>query len=191
MPTGTGANTQVLTSNGAGGTAWQTIFGASPGLFSSYGTVTIVNNPTETSLLNTVQSIGNLTLAPNSVLTGYSFQFVIGGTFSNNPARSLTFRLKFNTTTYLSAALTTAAFAATIAWNIQCTLTFNGTNMVTNFTFRYVSSGVTTSGTIVQTTATIFDPSISNTLNLTAQWPATVTLTNTITSNYAVFSKLY
>jgi hypothetical protein len=191
MPTGTGANTQVLTSNGAGGTAWQTIFGASPGLFSQYGTVTIANN-TETSLLNTipVQSIGNLTLAPNSVLTGYSFQLVIGGTFRTNVANTvLTFRLKFNTVVFFTKVITLPLITTPIPWNIQCILTFNGTGMITNFVFRYNPTGLTQSGSFGQTTTT-FASGSSNTLDFTAQFTVSNT-NNTITSNYAVFSKLY
>ena len=192
MPTGTGANTQVLTSNGAGGTAWQPMLGASPGIFSQYGTAT-VNTLGEFTLLNTLQSIGNLTLAPNSVLAGYSFQFVAGGVFRNNAtARTLTLRLKFNTSTYLTRAFTTAAttVGTDFAWNIQCALTFNGTNMITNFTFRYNLTGVTIAGTIFQT-STLFNSAIANTLDLTAQWTTAAGVGNTITSNYAVFSKLY
>ena len=192
MPTGTGANTQVLTSNGAGGTAWQPLLGASPGIFSQYGTATVANTTTELTLLNTLQSIGNLTLAPNSVLAGYSFQFVAGGVFRNNPARALTIRLKFNTTTYLSRTFTTAAttLSTDFAWTLQCDLTFNGTNMITNFTFRYNVTGVTIAGSMFQT-STVFTASSANTLDLTAQWAATVGANNTITSNYAVFSKMY
>jgi hypothetical protein len=192
MPTGTGANTQVLTSNGAGGTAWQPLLGASPGIFSQYGTATVANTTTELTLLNTLQSIGNLTLAPNSVLAGYSFQFVAGGVFRNNPARALTIRLKFNTTTYLSRTFTTAAttLSTDFAWTLQCDLTFNGTNMITNFTFRYNVTGVTIAGSMFQT-PTAFTASSANTLDLTAQWAATVGANNTITSNYAVFSKMY
>jgi len=136
-----------------------------------------------------------LTLAPNSVLTGYSFQFVTGGTFQTTnaaaPTRQLTFRLKFNTTTFLAKSVTfNATIAASTAWNARYTLMFTGSDMITNFVFSYnPSTSLNQLGGNAQS-SNLFTATSSNTLNFTAQWTNGNTL-NTITSNYAVFSKLY
>lgn len=188
MPTGTGANTQVLTSNGAGGTAWQTV---TPGIFSQVTPATVANTAVDTTLINLTNSLGNLTLAANSVLTGYGFQYRTGGTFRTNGAgQNLRFRLKSNGgVLFDSGGLVLVNIAATIAWNVKFTLMYNGTNMVVSFVLNYVTTSPTVSGSVLQQ-STAFNAAIINTLDFSAQWGA-VSPNNTITTNFGVISKLY
>lgn len=187
MPTGTGTNTQVLTSNGAGGTAWQTI---TPGIFSQVTPATVANTAAETTLINTVSSLGNLTLAPNSVLTGYSFQYNTGGVFRTNAATTWRFRLKAGLLTIFdSGALTVALITVPVAWNLSFSFTYIGANtMITNCVLSY-NNGALVSGSTTQQSAT-FNPALSATIDCTVQW-TTANANNTITSNFGVMSKLY
>lgn len=188
MPTGAGANTQVLTSNGAGGTAWQTV---TPGIFSQVTPGTVANTIVDTTLINQTNSLGNLTLAANSVLTGYGFQYRTGGTFrTNGVGQNLRFRLKSNGgVLFDSGGLALVNIASTIAWNVKFTLMYNGTNMVVSFVLNYVTNTPTVSGSVLQQ-STAFNAGISNTLDFSAQW-GTASANNTITTNFGVISKLY
>lgn len=187
MPTGTGTNTQVLTSNGAGGTAWQT---PTPGIFSQVTPATVTNTAVETTLINTASSLGNLTLAPNSVLTGYSFQYNTGGLFRTNAATTWRFRLKSGLPTIFdSGILTVALITVPVAWNLSFSFTYIGANtMITNCVLSY-NNGALVSGSTTQQSAT-FNPALSATINCTVQW-TTANANNTITSNFGVISKLF
>ena len=72
---------------------------------------------------------------------------------------------------------------------MEIQLTYTGTNMVSNLTFRYTSGNNT--GLMFQSqSSTAINATISNNLDLTVQWTV-ANVNNTITTTYATLSKLF
>ena len=187
LPNADGTAGQVLTTNGSGQSSWVT---PSSGLFSQTGTKT-VNNIIEATLLQTVGSVGSLSIPANYLTLGKSLLFKIGGSFRDNANNTLIrFRFKTNGINLLDTGNITLDNVNTVrAWNIEIQTTYNGANMITNFMFRYTTPNITGQSFHFQTTAPI-NTTIINTLDLTVNWTV-LSPNNTITSNYATLTKIY
>jgi len=187
LPSVDGTNGQVLTTNGAGQSSWVT---NTNGLFSQTGTKTVVSI-VETSLLQTVGSVGSLSLPANYLTLGKSLLFKTGGSFRNNANNTLIrFRFKSNGTNLLDTGNITLNNVNTVrAWNIEIQTTYNGASMVSNFAFRYTTPNITGQAFHFQTTTPI-NATIINVIDLTVNWTV-ISVNNTITSNYATLTKIY
>jgi hypothetical protein len=189
MPTVTGSNNQVLTSNGTGGTSWQTPSVA--GLYSQTAIATVASISAERSLFNTAGSVGTLTLPANSLTPGTTYMLRTGGQFRNSGGNNnaLTFRLKGAGVLLDTGQLTMQSITTFSAWNVQLTFTMaSATTMVCNFNMFY-SSASDARGFSSQATS-VFSPTVANTLDFTAQW-LTADANNTISANFAVITKLF
>jgi hypothetical protein len=187
LPNADGSNGQVLTTDGAGQASWVT---KSDGLFSQTGTRTVIGI-VETSLLQTIGSVGSLSIPANYLTLGKSLLFKTGGSFRDNANNTLIrFRFKANGINLLDTGNIALTNVNTVrAWNIEIQTTYNGVGMVSNFVFRYTTPNITGQAFHFQTTTPI-NATIINTLDLTVNWTV-LSLNNTITSNYATLTKIY
>ncbi len=157
------------------------------GLFSQTNTVTVNSTAAETSMIGT--GPGSVTVPANTMTAGAAYQYTSGGTFRTQGATSLRYRLRTNgVLLYDSGVLTVNSIATPIAWNIFCSFTYTGVNMVTNVTWSY-NNGALVSGNTNQQVAA-FNASVSNTLDFTVQWTVG-NANNTINTNYGVITKVY
>jgi hypothetical protein len=192
LPTTTGLIGQVLTKDGfLGTTSWQ-----SPqivGLYSATGApITVAGTIAQLSLVPS--GVGSLTVPAGFFTPGMSFQLSCGGTFRDNVNNTpITFRLTNSGTLFSTGIITLSNVPlATTAWSVSTQFTYiGGTQLITNFTFSYGTSGSSNMfGYTAQQVNNTFNPLVSNTLDFTVQWGAN-SVNNTITCNYFTLTKLY
>jgi hypothetical protein len=183
---------QVLTKDGfLGTTSWQ-----SPqivGLYSATGApITVAGTIAQLSLVPS--GVGSLTVPAGFFTPGMSFQLSCGGTFRDNVNNTpITFRLTNSGTLFSTGIITLSNVPlATTAWSVSTQFTYiGGTQLITNFTFSYGTSGSSNMfGYTAQQVNNTFNPLVSNTLDFTVQWGAN-SVNNTITCNYFTLTKLY
>ena len=186
LPTTDGTASQVLTTDGAGISTFQTP--QCYGLFSQTSLQTVANTTTQTTLIGS--GIGSLTVPAGYFQNGYSFLYKTGGTFRDSSnGQLIRFRLLNGGTLFDTGNLSLSNVNTVRGWNIECQFTYYGGNIITNFSFSYTDGNNDQFGFNNQGTNAI-NTAIPNTLNFTVQWNS-ANANNTITSNYGTLTKVF
>lgn len=190
FPTNAGVDGEVLTRGLGAATVWNR-----PQIYSIFSQITdkpVANTAAETSLLGTGTPTSTTTVAANFFTTGMSFRYTTGGLFRTSANNiSIRFRLRNSGVLFDSGLLVFSNRVITpTPWNVETTFTFRApTTMITNFTFTY-NAGNDARGFTSQASNLTFDPTVSNTLDFTAQWTL-ASIDNDITTNFGIIQKIY
>ena len=147
-------------------------------LFSSYSNVSVTNTLVETSL--TSGSLLGTKVLQDPLAVGMSIDFKIYLTTTSVAGDTLTIRLKSNGTTLHTIAMTIPAGAASLRSKLMGTMIVQAANiqiMAENYTSAVVN--------VLSAANPAFNPNITNTLEVTAQWGANI---NTVTMTGMVFN---
>ena len=172
--------------------------GGSGGLFAQTANSTIITNTTvETSLIN--GGVGTLTVPANGFSVGDSFRAVFGGMMNANNNQTIRIRVRAGSVLLLDSGLQNLGSSVIDdVWslNIDFTIRQLGTAGVASIvalgSFHYTK----TNNASVQgfgfnvVNNTTFDTTISNTLDVTAQWGSAST-GNNIYSDIFILNKTY
>ena len=168
------------------------------GLFAQTANSTIITNTTvESSLIN--GGVGTLTIPANGFAVGDSFRAVFGGVMNANNNQNITIRVKAGSIVLLNSGpqnLGSSVINDVWSLNIDFTIRAIGAagvaSIVTLGAFHYTK----TNNSSVQgfgfntVNSTTFDTTISNALNVTAQWD-TASSGNNIYSDIFMLNKIY
>jgi len=168
------------------------------GVFAQTANSTIITNTTvESTLIN--GGVGTLTIPANGFQVGDSFRAVFGGVMNANNNQTIRIRVKAGSVLLLDSLaqnLGTGVINDVWSLNIDFTVRSLGgpgvASIVTLGSFHYIK----TSNASVQGFAfnvvnnTTFDTTISNTLDVTAQWGA-ASAGNNIYSDIFILNKTY
>lgn len=158
-------------------------------VYSSANTVTVANTTTETTIVGASPSAGTLTLPAGILKVGTVVRFKARGYYSSLglAAGTLTLRIKFGSTTFLaSSAVSLLLGSSNDLWELEGNLNLYTTGA--SGTFRSLgkfdlwkdSTGGYSTNPIVNTSVQSVDTTVSNTINITAQW-SVANASNTIT----------
>jgi hypothetical protein len=191
-----------VTAADSGGETVVTIPGApatvSYGLFAQTANSTLITNTTaESSLIN--GGVGTLTIPANGFQVGDSFRAVFGGVMNANNNQNITIRVKAGSIVLLDSGpqnLGSSVINDIWSLNIDFTIRAIGAagvaSIVTLGAFHYTkTNNASVQGFGFNTVNnTTFDTTISNILNVTAQWGAAST-GNNIYSDIFILNKIY
>lgn len=167
------------------------------GLFSQTQSSTPITATTiEKSLIGT--GVGTLSVPANVFVVGDSFTAKLFGHISSLNTATLQIRVKSNGVLLGDTGVIALATTTDKHWSLEFNFTIQtigGTgvaSIVCGCNFNYIkNAGVTFEGTnFVNRNNTTFDTTISNTLEITAQWN-TNSASNSIYSNIFVLNKIY
>lgn len=164
------------------------------GLFAQTGnSTTITATVTESTLID--GGIGNLTVPANGFKQGDSFRMRMGGVISAANGETLTIRVKTDSivlgnTTITFPNTTTRNWMLDVDFTIRTTGSTTVASMVSNGFFQFNTASDILGGGFVTINNTTFDTTISNTLNVTAQWGST-NASNSIYSTNFVLTKTF
>jgi len=175
----------------------QGVMGVS-GLFAQTANSTIITNTTtETSLIN--GGVGTLTVPANGFSVGDSFRAVFGGMMNANNNQTIRIRVRAGSVLLLDSGLQNLGSAVIDdVWSLNVDFTIRQigaagiASIVALGSFHYTK----TNNASVQgfgfnvVNNTTFDTTISNTLDVTAQW-GTASTGNNIYSDIFIFNKTY
>jgi len=168
------------------------------GLFAQTGNSTIITNTTvESSLINS--GVGTITIPANGFSVGDSFRAVFGGVVNANNNQNIRIRVKAGTIVLLDSGLQNLGSSIiNDVWSLNIDFTIRQTgiagvaSIVSLGAFHYTK----TNNASVQGFAfnvvnnTTFDTTISNVLDVTAQWQ-TASTGNNIYSDIFILNKTY
>lgn len=151
---------------------------------------------TETSILNSVTSIGSLSI-PSNAFTISSYKLVLSGDFKSVNNDTITIKLKSGSvilgqiTPILVATVAGESFQLIAYFSIKVLGIATTANICTNFEFSY-SNGVADMRADRSTTTnnTTFSTTTSNTLDITTQWSST-SINNSIKLIQGILTKIY
>lgn len=190
----------VTASNGSGKTVI-TIPGTIPttnyGLFAQTGNSTPVINGTEGTLID--GGMGTLSVPANGFSVGDSFRADFGGLMSCRNNETLTIRVKAGSTVlsvspaFQLPGITNQVWLLTITFTIRAIGPAGTASIVVlaNLHVLKQASGVQEGFGWNTIKSTEFDTTISNTLNVTAQWGSSHPLDNSIYSDIFILNKIY
>jgi len=172
--------------------------GPSDGLFAQTANSTIITNTTvETSLIN--GGVGTLTVPANGFSVGDSFRAIFGGVMNANNNQTIRIRVRAGGILLLDSGLQNLGSSViNDVWSLNIDFTIRQigaagvASIVSLGNFHYTK----TNNASVQgfgfnvVNNTTFDTTISNTLDVTAQWGAAST-GNNIYSDIFVLNKIY
>jgi len=167
------------------------------GLFSQTGSSTpITNTITETTLID--GGIGTLSVPANAFKVGDSFSVAMFGLISCNSSATVRIRVKTGDVILGDTGVIALDTATNKVWRLAVDFTVRSlgaatvASIVSGGFFSYVkNAGVNLEGYDFNTVNnTTFDTTISNTLNITAEWGAASTA-NSIYSDVLVLNKTY
>jgi hypothetical protein len=171
--------------------------GAVYGLFSQTANSTpITNTTTETTLLN--GGIGTLSVPANGFKVGDSFRADLGGEVSTNNNHTIQIKVKAGSVILADSGIQTLPTITNDVWSLSVNFTIRAlggagvASIVTLGNFLYVKSSNSTSEGFAFNTInnTTFDTTISNTLDITAQWGQASVL-DTIFTDIFVLNKIF
>jgi hypothetical protein len=191
-----------VTAADSGGETVVTIPGApatvSYGLFAQTANSTLITNTTaESSLIN--GGVGTLTIPANGFSVGDSFRAVFGGVVNANNNQNITIRVKAGSIVLLDSGvqnLGSSVINDVWSLNIDFTIRAIGAAGVASIVslggFHYTkTNNASVQGFGFNTVNnTTFDTTISNVLNVTAQWGA-ASAGNNIYSDIFILNKIY
>jgi hypothetical protein len=168
------------------------------GLFAQTGNSTpITNTITETTLID--GGVGTLSVPPNSFKVGDSFMFQMAGTISSVNNEDITFRIETNTTTQLATSgllrlpqITAKSFILNLLFTIRAIGVAGTASIQTSgyLTYTKDASNAFEGTSLIDINNTTFDTTITNTLDVTAQW-ASASVSNSIYSQTFVLNKIF
>ena len=139
----------------------------------------ITSTTAELSILP-LTGIGSLTVPANLFKPGQTYHCVLGGNFSSNNSNTITIRFKSNAVTltsftHLMTGTTNEYFEIGIDWVIREVGGAGVADIIANCAFTYSDSGPGQfrGDRIISQNNTTFDTTISNTLEITAQFSTT------------------
>lgn len=168
------------------------------GLFAQTANSTLITNTTaESSLIN--GGVGTLTIPANGFQVGDSFRAVFGGVMNANNNQNITIRVKAGSIVLLDSGIQNLGSSViNDIWSLNIDFTIRAigaagvASIVTLGSFHYTK----TNNASVQgfgfnsVNNTTFDTTISNALNVTAQW-GTASSGNNIYSDMFILNKIY
>jgi hypothetical protein len=168
------------------------------GLFAQTANSTIITNTTvESSLIN--GGVGTLTIPANGFSVGDSFRAVFGGVMNANNNQNIRIRVKAGSIVLLdSGAQNLGSSVINDVWSLNIDFTIRAigaagvASIVTLGSFHYTkTNNASVQGFGFNTVnSTTFDTTISNALNVTAQW-GTASSGNNIYSDIFILNKIY
>jgi hypothetical protein len=167
------------------------------GLFNQTGSSTsIVNTTTESSLIG--GGVGTLSVPANGFTTGDAYHAIVAGVVSAKNNDTLRIRIKANgavladTGAITMAGTTSKGFKIDIYFSIHQTGAAGVADIATAGIFMYTKNASTDFQGVNFSTinSTTFDTTVSNTLEVTAQWGAADSL-NSIYSEIFTLNKTY
>ena len=168
------------------------------GLFAQTANSTIITNTTaESSLIN--GGVGTLTIPANGFQVGDSFRAVFGGVMNANNNQNITIRVKAGSIVLLDSGIQNLGSSViNDIWSLNIDFTIRAigaagvASIVTLGAFHYTkTNNASVQGFAFNTVnSTTFDTTISNALNVTAQW-ATASSGNNIYSDIFILNKIY
>ena len=186
---------------GTSGTSFNPPFPVTYGLFAQTGNaVPITGTTVEGSLIN--GGVGTLTVGANQFSIGDSFRADLAGVVSAANNQTLTIRLKagssgsvtlFNSGAQnLGAAITSDVWSLSINFTVRALGVAGVASIVSLGTFNYskTNNGTVEGFSFNEVNSTTFDTTVSNTLEITAQWGSN-NAGNTIYSDIFVLNKIY
>lgn len=156
----------------------------------------IVNTTVETSLIGT--GLGTLSVPANRFNDGDSYVATLGGIITNDNNTNITFKITSNNTIILvNTGLVQLKQGTNQFWQITIYFTIRNiggvgvASIVSNGNFTHIRNnlGVELFG-FNAVNSSSFDTTISNVLDVTAQWE-TASLTNSIITEYFTLNKMY
>jgi hypothetical protein len=168
------------------------------GLFAQTANSTLITNTTaESSLIN--GGVGTLTIPANGFSVGDSFRAVFGGVINANNNQNITIRVKAGSIVLLDSGpqnLGSSVINDVWSLNIDFTIRAIGAagvaSIVSLGSFHYTkTNNASVQGFGFNTVNnTTFDTTVSNALNVTAQW-GTASSGNNIYSDIFILNKIY
>jgi hypothetical protein len=168
------------------------------GLFAQTANSTLITNTTaESSLIN--GGVGTLTIPANGFQVGDSFRAVFGGVMNANNNQNITIRVKAGSIVLLNSGpqnLGSSVINDVWSLNIDFTIRAIGAagvaSIVTLGSFHYTkTNNASVQGFGFNTVNnTTFDTTVSNALNVTAQW-GNASSGNNIYSDIFILNKIY
>ena len=167
------------------------------GLFSEIGSSTPVTNTTvETTLID--GGLGSLTVPANGFTVGDAFRLDMLGHISSQNNRTLQIRVKANSVVLGDTGLITMPQTTAKHWCLELNfciraLGIAGVGSIASagvFTYSKDASNAFEGSTFVTIENTNFDTTVSNTLNITAQW-GNATTANSIYTDILNLYKIY
>ena len=157
----------------------------------------ITNTTTETTLLD--GGVGTLTVPANAFQVGDSFSLVMGGHISAQNNQTIHIRVKRNGTVLLAdtgviqlPTITNKNWELTVNFTIRAIGGQGVASIVSHGTFNYNKDGnlAFEGRTFSVVNNTTFDTTVSNTLNITAEW-GSANAANNIYSDLFILQKVY
>jgi hypothetical protein len=168
------------------------------GLFAQTANSTLITNTTaESSLIN--GGVGTLTIPANGFQVGDSFRAVFGGVMNANNNQNIRIRVKAGSIVLLdSGAQNLGSSVINDVWSLNIDFTIRAigaagvASIVTLGAFHYTkTNNASVQGFAFNTVnSTTFDTTISNALNVTAQW-GSASSGNNIYSDIFILNKIY
>jgi hypothetical protein len=168
------------------------------GLFAQTANSTLITNTTaESSLIN--GGVGTLTIPANGFQVGDSFRAVFGGVMNANNNQNIRIRVKAGSIVLLdSGAQNLGSSVINDVWSLNIDFTIRAigaagvASIVSLGSFHYTkTNNASVQGFGFNTVNnTTFDTTISNALNVTAQW-GTASSGNNIYSDIFILNKIY
>jgi hypothetical protein len=185
LPNTDGSNGQVMTTDGAGQSSWQTPRDNSK--YSITTSTTYNSSTTETSLIGAGQ--GSTVLSIGSFPVGASYALNIYGTVrTSGPGQTIRFRLKSTSGTIADTglfSLTNLGTPVTFTLTTQFTYT-GGTSCTGSISFNWNGSATN----MITSTLGTFNSAIAQTISLTAQW-SNASANNSIISTIGTLTRVY
>lgn len=197
---GTSGSSGVSGTSGSSGTSYNPPFSPVYGLFAQLGNSTPVAGTTvEGTLIN--GGVGTLTVGANQFSVGDSFRADFAGVMNAANNQTITIRLRAGSGSVLlfdSGAQNLGAAISGDVWSLSINFTIRAlgvagvASIVSLGTFNYVkTNNATVEGfSFNSVNSTTFDTTISNTLDVTAQW-GSANAGNNIYSDIFVLNKIY
>jgi hypothetical protein len=170
---------------------------ANKGLWAQTGNGTpITNTIVETTLLN--GGVGSLVVPANGFAVGDSFAVTMGGHISSQNNVTLDIKIKSGSVILANTGLITMPATTNKHWNLEIRFTIRaigaaGVASIASFgvfTYSKNSSNAFEGADFSIINSTTFDTTISNTLDITAQWGA-ANAGNSIYCENMILSKIY
>ena len=166
------------------------------GLFSQTGNSTNNNTIIETTLID--GGVGSLTVPANGFTVGDSFSVVMGGKVTCNNNSPITIRIKSDSVILATTGLLSLPAITDKNWELELSFTIRQigaagvASIVTHGDFLYLRNSSSSFEGITFSTInnTTFDTTVSNTLDITAQW-STLNVNNVFYSEIFTLSKTY
>jgi len=167
------------------------------GLFAQTGNSFSVSATTdETTLID--GGIGTLSVPANGFTIGDSFRADFGGVLNVGNNQTLRIRVKSGSVVFLDSGLQTVSQITSDIWTLSINFTIRNIGVagvaeivaLGKFSYSKTNNGTVEGFAFNTVNNTTFDTTISNTLDVTAQWGSTNVL-NSIYSDIFVLNKIY